>query len=157
MLERADLILTASTSHRAAVVRLLPAAVRNTLSLRQLARYAPVILQAGEGPAQVADRIPWILSGVPMARSRAPKENDSIADPRGMSLRRYARAVDELDDACARIAPLLSPTVAVPDAGGSAARSWWSETWGLEAEDGGAAIRSRLRFGLSARLGEGSP
>jgi len=134
MLEWADLILTASTNNRADVIRLRPSTVGKTLSLRQLARYAPFILQSGQGPAEIADRIPWILSTVPMARAQAPKEDDSIADPRGKSLRRYATALDEVDRACASIAPLLSPTAAAPGVAPTASRSWWSETWGLEDE-----------------------
>jgi protein-tyrosine phosphatase len=108
MLESADLILTASTNHRAAVARLLPSALHKTLTLKQLARYAPFILESGASPNDVADRIPWILSAVPRARARARKDdNDSIADPRGKSRRQYEAAIDELDHACAMIAPLL--------------------------------------------------
>jgi protein-tyrosine phosphatase len=108
MLESADLILTASTNQRAAVARLLPAALHKTLTLKQLARYAPFILESGERPAEVADRIPWLLAAVPRARARARKDDDdSIADPRGKSRRHYEAAVEELDHACAMIAPLL--------------------------------------------------
>lgn len=132
MLEWADLILTAATSDRAAVVRLRPATVGKTLSLRQLARYAPLILQAGDGPGEIADRVGWLLSAVPMARAQARREDDSIADPRGQSLRHYATAIDQLDRACAEISPLLSPTTVMPDTAPSDYRGWWSATWSLQ-------------------------
>lgn len=108
MVESADLILTASTNHRAAVARLHPAALHKTLTLKQLARYAPFILESGSGPADASQRIPWLLSAVPRARARARKEDDSIADPRGRSRRHYEAAVDELAQACATIASLLA-------------------------------------------------
>lgn len=108
MLESADLILTASINHRAAVARLLPSALHKTLTLKQLARYAPFILESGASPTDVTERIPWILAAVPRARARARKEDDSIADPRGKSRRQYEAAIDELDHACAAIALLLA-------------------------------------------------
>ncbi len=109
MLESADLILTASTNHRAAVARLLPSALHKTLTLKQLARYAPFIQESGASPSDVTQRIPWILAAVPRARARARKDDDdSIADPRGKSRRQYEAAIDELDHACSMIAPLLT-------------------------------------------------
>jgi protein-tyrosine phosphatase len=109
MLESADLVLTASTNHRATVARLLPSALHKTLTLKQLARYAPFILESGESPADVTQRISWVLAAIPRARARARKDDDdSIADPRGKSRRQYEAAVDELDNACAMIAPLLT-------------------------------------------------
>lgn len=109
MLESADLILTASTNHRAAVARLLPSALHKTLTLKQLARYAPFILESGGCPSDVTERIPWILAAVPRARARARKDDDdSIADPRGKSRRQYEAAIDELEQACSMIAPLLT-------------------------------------------------
>ena len=111
MLESADLILTASTNHRAAVARLLPASLHKTLTLKQLARYAPFILESGGCPVEVGERIRWILAGVPRARARARKDDDdSIADPRGKSRRHYEAAVAEVEHACAMIAPLLIGT-----------------------------------------------
>lgn len=108
MLESADLILTASTNHRAAVARLRPAALHKTLTLKQLARYAPHILESGNRPTDVTDRIAWLLAGVPHARARARKDDDdSIADPRGKSRRHYEAAIEEVERACAVIATLL--------------------------------------------------
>lgn len=108
MIESADLVLTASTNQRAAVAKLRPAAVRKTMTLKQLARYAPHILDSHVPPLAAADRIPWILAGVPQARARARRpESDSVADPTGKSGRHYKAALNELDRACGLIAPLL--------------------------------------------------
>ena len=108
MIESADLVLTASTNQRAAVVKLRPAAVRKTMTLKQLARYAPFILESHEPPLAAGDRISWILDGLPGARARAVRrESDSVADPTGKSGRHYKVALKELDSACGMIAPLL--------------------------------------------------
>lgn len=124
LLRAADLILTGSTNHRAAVVRMVPAAVRKTLTLKQLARYAPFILESGFGPTPVTERIPWILSAVPGARARAEWGDDSIADPSGKSRRRYGAAFAEVDEACATIAGLLrQPAPSTP----ATSPSWWEE------------------------------
>jgi len=127
MLESADLILTASTNHRAAVARLLPAALHKTLTLKQLARYAPFILESGDRPPDVGERIPWLLAALPRARARARRDDDdSIADPRGKSRRHYEAAIEELHHACARIATLLGGGVATehePVAVGAGSRS----------------------------------
>jgi protein-tyrosine phosphatase len=113
MLETADLIVTASTNHRAAVARLRPAALHKTLTLKQLARYAPYILESGNRPTDVNERIAWLLAGVPRARARARKDDDdSIADPRGKSRRHYEAAIEELESACAVIAGLLGDVTA---------------------------------------------
>ncbi len=129
MLESADLILTASTSNRSAVTRMLPAAVRKTFTLKQLARYAPCILDHGEGPVDAVDRIPWILAEVPLARARAPRQDDSIADPLGRSRRRYRAAFNEIDRACVAVAALLGAPLALPS---DATRGWWSEMSAVE-------------------------
>ena len=108
MIESADLVLTASTGQRAAAVKLRPAAVRKTMTLKQLARYAPAILDSHEPPPAAGDRISWILAGLPQARGRAIRtESDSVADPTGKSGRHYKVALQELDRACGLIAPLL--------------------------------------------------
>jgi protein-tyrosine phosphatase len=131
MLESADLVLTASTSHRSAVVQLLPTAVRRTLTLRQLARYAPFILESGEPPAGSAARLGWILAAVPQARALAPRDDDSIADPMGRSRGHYRAAVDAVDKACAAIAPLLGSRA---EEVLQSPRSWWSEVSRFEIE-----------------------
>jgi protein-tyrosine phosphatase len=122
MLASADLVLTATTGQRAAVVRLLPSAVRRTLTLKQLARYAPAILDSGPPPPSDGSRIAWILGAVPGARQgSAGRGDDSVPDPTGGSRRRYIAAFEELDRACTAIAPLFTvehrPVPARLDAG----------------------------------------
>lgn len=134
MVDSADLILTASTSHRAAVVRVLPRAVRKTLTLNQLARYASVILTSGDGPRPGAERVRWILAALPKARAQAPTGEDSIPDPRGRSARHYRRTLDELDRACATVASILREP-ATSSAASTSPESWWTELSTAESDD----------------------
>ena len=137
MLESADLILTASTSHRAAVVRILPRAVRKTLTLKQLARYAPAILRFGGGTRTGAERVEWILAAVPQARALVPMGDDSIADPLGKSRRHYRVAIDQLDDACAVIASVLGDPATASTSPGipGSPDGWWSDMSTVEFQD----------------------
>lgn len=83
-IDSADLVITASREHRAAVARLDPRAVRRTFTLRELAR-----LVEGLGPLQgptLGDRVPELaqraaaLRGI--VRGDRP-EDDDLADPYG--------------------------------------------------------------------------
>lgn len=142
LVDSADLILTASTSHRAAVVRVMPRAVRKTLTLKQFARYAPFVLTSGDGPPAGRERVGWILAALPQARSQAPKGEDSIEGPRGRSPRHCRRVLDELDRACATVASILrepatSSTASVP------VESWWTELSASDPAD--ASVRPQMR------------
>lgn len=109
MISSADLILTASTSHRAAVARLHPASLRKTLTLKQLARYAPQILANSPRPSHTEQMIPWILESIPLARSRTPRDvSDSIIDPIGRSRGQYEASFAEVRRSVAAITPLLT-------------------------------------------------
>lgn len=111
MIEQADIILTASTNQRAAVVRLCPAALHKTLTLKQLARYTPHILATGLVPAQSEYRIGWILGALARARSRSPRAtSDSIVDPVGKSPRQYRTSFDDVVEACSTVLPLFAGT-----------------------------------------------
>lgn len=105
----ADLVLTASVTHRAAVVKMLPPMLSRTLTIKQLARYAPAILQGrfvGEDPHE---RIRWILDSLPRARSSSPRdEDDSISDPIRKPSRVYEHTFAQIDKAVVKIAPLLT-------------------------------------------------
>ncbi len=110
MLEAADLVLTASTDNRASVVRALPARVHSTLTLKQLARYAPYITSRAEMPSNPTERITWLLDSLPGVRAtgrRRAGRSDSVPDPIGRSRRRYRSSIDEITAACLAIAPLL--------------------------------------------------
>ncbi len=114
-IDQADLILTASTTHRATVARLRPSALHKTLTLKQLARYATHIAAGGQRPAGAEHRIPWILAAVPGARSRSAREaSDSIPDPVGLGRRHYESAFDEVYRSCVAIAGLFADSGDVP-------------------------------------------
>lgn len=137
MLDSADLILTASTNQRAAMVRMQPRAVRKTLTLNQLSRYAPIILESDGGNATGAERVQWLLGALPQARSLAPKGDDSIADPMGRSRRHYREAIDELDHSCTMIASILrgAATTSTSPQMPSSPDSWWSDMSTAEVQD----------------------
>lgn len=104
----ADLVLTATSAHRAAVVRMLPPVLNRTLTMKQLARYAPQIL-ASPPPFDATARINWILGELPRARSTSLREgSDSIEDPIGKSRRTYESVFAELEKATGQIASLFS-------------------------------------------------
>lgn len=156
MVESADLVLTASTNQRAAVAKLRPAAVRKTMTLKQLARYAPFILEAHEPPPAAGDRICWILAGVPQARAHAiRRESDSVADPTGKSVRHYRAALQELERACGLIAPLLQADLAHgdPDPIEGAPREVHPFAAAQFSSLGHAAVAKRVRLGMSGLTG----
>lgn len=103
----ADLILTAATSHRATVTRISPPLLHRTLTLKQLARYAPEILTE-RPPADFGSRIEWILHSLPRARSRSLRDgSDSIEDPIGKSQRTYESSFNDVERSVLAISELL--------------------------------------------------
>lgn len=103
----ADLILTAATTHRATVTRISPPLLHRTLTLKQLARYAPEILTE-RPPSDFGSRIDWIIRSLPRARSRSIREgSDSIEDPIGKSQRTYESVFTEIERAVMAISELL--------------------------------------------------
>lgn len=87
----ADLILTATTAHRAAVVESAPSAVRRTFTILEFARItAGLGERLGDGP--VAELVPRIAA----ARFPVPPGEDDLRDPYGLSdavyLQTYERA-----------------------------------------------------------------
>ena len=103
----ADLILTAATTHRATVTRISPPLLHRTLTLKQLARYAPEILTE-RPPADFGARIEWIIGSLPRARSRSLREgSDSIEDPIGKSQRTYATVFTDVERSVLAISELL--------------------------------------------------
>jgi len=105
----ADLVLTASREHRAAVATLLPRAARKTFTLRQFARLADAVdraeLVAAEGPEAV-------VALVGAARGYAPPaldpEDDDIVDPYRRSRSTHELAASIVDEAVASAAAALS-------------------------------------------------
>jgi protein-tyrosine phosphatase len=74
LVEAADLILTATREHRAAVVGMVPRALRRTVTLRELARLA----RLGGPAASVAELVALRGAVVP-----ARPEDDDLEDPYG--------------------------------------------------------------------------
>ena len=94
MVERADLILTASRAQRSIVVQAVPAAVRRVFTLRQFARLcaaAPSTADVSTGPSGLLDRAAAGRARVQPVDERA----EVIADPMGQPVDAF-RAVAEL-------------------------------------------------------------
>jgi protein-tyrosine phosphatase len=102
LVREADLVLTLTRRHRAAVVELVPAALRRTFTLRELARLALRVDPAklpGTG-ATTADRVAALLplaaasrNGGGAARASA---DDDVVDPYGGDDALYARSFEQL-------------------------------------------------------------
>ncbi|WP_211333321.1 hypothetical protein [Terracoccus luteus] len=111
MLEQADLVLTATRSQRADVVREAPSTVRTAFTLKEFAAYvsdiADLLEQAGEAkPHTVAD----VVALVPLVRGeRVRAGSPDITDPMGRSSRTHVRATREIAEAVARVARGLRP------------------------------------------------
>ena len=100
-----NLVLTATRGHRSAVVELVPAAVRRTFTVRELAR-----LLAAAGPlpgTTVAERIAALPGAVAAVRGPATAADDDVIDPIGRSDAVYRESFDQLAPAVALIAHAL--------------------------------------------------
>lgn len=100
LLREADLVLALTRRHRAAVVDLLPAAVRRTFVLRELTRLASGVDPAALPPAASGpgERLRAL---VPLAAARrglepAPADGDDVVDPYRGDAALYRRSFDEL-------------------------------------------------------------
>ena len=106
----ADLVLTATRSHRSAVVTLDPAALRRSFTMTEFARTAEVAVRradpatGGQLPADIVERARAVVASAARLRGTvrpgAPDEDD-IADPIGRPMQVYqatgeviARSVD---------------------------------------------------------------
>lgn len=102
-----DLVLTATRSHRSAVAELVPAAVRRTFTVRELAR-----LLAAAGPlpgATVAERIDALPAAIAPVRAPSTAEDDDILDPIGQSDAVYQASFAQIAPAVAAIVRALLP------------------------------------------------
>jgi protein-tyrosine phosphatase len=111
--EEADLVLTATRLHRAAVVGLVPAAVRRTFTLREFAALAGPTKAASppSSPDVVADAMARVavagrLRGAASIAAVEAEELD-IADPIGARLGFYLARAAEIDTACVLAVGLL--------------------------------------------------
>jgi protein-tyrosine phosphatase len=113
----ADLVLTATRQQRGACVQLHPAAVGRTFTLRQFARYAPVLLQsesftrAVEPTTSAAERLRAALTSVSDLRDRLPVagEADDLPDPVRQPVQAFRDCGAELSRTWAAIAAVIAP------------------------------------------------
>lgn len=107
MVREADLVLALTRNHRSTLVGLVPAAVRRTFTVRELARLAtavgPDALPAGTTPAErLAALVP--LAAAQRGLHRARPQDDDVVDPWGRDDAAYARSFDQLAPAVRAIA-----------------------------------------------------
>ncbi|CAI3802833.1 arsenate reductase/protein-tyrosine-phosphatase family protein [Pseudarthrobacter sp. MM222] len=102
MLRGADIVLTMTASHRSAVVRLEPSALKRTFTIREFARMLKALEERDAGPAPDADLVTW-WKALPqraaavrhLALVNDAADND-VADPYRLGPEAYQRMEDEL-------------------------------------------------------------
>ncbi len=114
MIEQADLVLTMSRAQRAAVVTLVPQAVRRTYTLLELAALLSAVdlpVDPDETDADRIARLPEIASAQ-RVRTITPRTPLDIPDPHGRSERAYRQAFTTIDTAVAAVARVVHPPAA---------------------------------------------
>ncbi|WP_456845735.1 LCP family glycopolymer transferase [Cellulomonas sp. P5_C6] len=111
--EAADLVLTATRSERAAVLRQVPSAMGRTFTLRELARVAESIGPAAlpEG-GDMATRLSELVRLAPRHRgptAPAVATDDDILDPAGQGRGAYLRSFDQVQAAVDSIVRTVRP------------------------------------------------
>ena len=114
----ASLVLALTRKHRSAVVRLEPAALRRTFTLRELARLL-ALADLGGLPADPAERVVELIARAQASRTAPgavlPSERaaeDDVIDPYRGDDALYARSWAELTPAVEAIAAVLTPSSA---------------------------------------------
>jgi len=103
----ADLVLGMERAHRAAAVRMHPAAVRRVFTLAEFARLAPA---AEPPPAPLggpAEAMAAVVARAHQGRRPVPPELDEIVDPIGQPPAVYEAVFDQIDAAVRRIARVI--------------------------------------------------
>jgi len=118
LLARADLVLTATTEHRAHAVGLVPAVVRRTFTLKEFARIAQAMMST-EGaagvlpetrPQNLRERALANVRSASQFRGMAPRPGpgeDDVEDPIGAPQTIYWQRADEIQRACTQALDLL--------------------------------------------------
>lgn len=107
LVDRSDLILTATRSQRSTVVQLSPRAVRRTFTVREFVRLAgPMSIDFPDGTVA---RRHVVSSAFASRQAIMTPEDDDIADPFGRSRRSYARCLGLIDDLVDRVGHLIDP------------------------------------------------
>lgn len=102
LIHDADLILTATRDHRTAVVTAVPAALKKTFTIRELARLVAHV-ESIEDPHD-------LVSAAAAQRGRvwSPPEQDDVADPYGLGTKAYERAYADIATALEHPLTLLA-------------------------------------------------
>lgn len=95
-LHAADLVLTMARAHRAAVVQMLPATLRHTFTLRELARILPLV--PPESSSSPIERWRSLAALAQRYRRPAPGDGarDDVVDPIGRSEAVHRTMFDEM-------------------------------------------------------------
>lgn len=121
MVRRADLVLTATREHRAAVLADAPGALRRTFTIREMAALVPLANVVDSGTAATDDRARAIVAAAAAARGSVQRAgaDDDITDPFQRGLERYRACRDDIAAAVRVIADALAPppTVVPPTEG----------------------------------------
>lgn len=105
---RADLVLTMTESHRAAVNARAPGSTAHVFTLREFARLANA-LKPLDGDLGVRERIRFLARSAHGARAYVarPAGPEDVADPYGGPREGYGRMASEIEDLVAAVAPQL--------------------------------------------------
>jgi protein-tyrosine phosphatase len=106
----ADLILTAETRHRAAVVTTHPRSVRRTFPLLQFAELSKVAIDAGLIPSQPIQLFQSITTARGLMPMR-PTGSDDIADPMGHSLSTFRVCAVQISQSVDSVVHLMAKLV----------------------------------------------
>ena len=112
MVSGAELVITATRAHRAAVVELHPRAVRYTFTLRELARLAAALPPGDQAPIEPLARLRSLVAAAASARGACIPGDpaaDDVPDPYGGNDAGYAQVWSSLVDATYAILTTLCP------------------------------------------------
>jgi protein-tyrosine phosphatase len=107
MVERADLVLTATRQIRSRVLEEAPRALRRTFTIREFAALADSdAVRSGE-----VDSPQRLVELAAASRSSAALDDYDVADPIGQDEGFHRRVAEVLDDSCTRIARAVAATL----------------------------------------------
>jgi len=123
MVGRSDLVLTMTREQRAALVDLVPAAIRRTFTLTEYAALITLAADRGQvAGSSIRQRLVSATAQAPRFRSaRTAGPQDDIVDPYGRSRAHFQRAAEELEQAVAAVVAAVG--AAAPAAGAPSALS----------------------------------
>ncbi|MBL0887527.1 arsenate reductase/protein-tyrosine-phosphatase family protein [Myceligenerans indicum] len=109
MIRESDLVLALTTRHRAWVVDQVPAAVRRTLTLRELGRLVSTIPPGTLDPSALPDDAARLTALLPLAlderrRHAGRQHDDDVVDPYRRSRAAYRASFDQIAQG---LAPIL--------------------------------------------------